>query len=148
MSKSHSSAVLVAREAVEIGGLVPSCSRALHLNADGNGAFFHLCARAHGLAPQLGIRASSTVSLIFDNVRLPPTAVLGECGDGFKIAMKTLDAGRIGIAAQALGIARAAFECAIAYAQTRTTMGAPIARHQLIQVSMPARLLGLGWCGI
>ena len=61
---------------------------------------------------KLGIRASSTGNLIMEGVRVPETALLGEEGMGFKIAMMTLDAGRIGIAGQALGIASAAIDCA------------------------------------
>jgi butyryl-CoA dehydrogenase len=66
-------------------------------------------------------------------VRLPRRRVLGEGGGGFKVAMSTLDGGRIGIAAQALGIARASLEDALAYAGERRTFGKPIAQHQAIQ---------------
>eukprot|EP00049_Salpingoeca_infusionum_P018030 m.355424 g.355424 ORF g.355424 m.355424 type:complete len:412 (-) comp17251_c0_seq1:63-1298(-) len=81
---------------------------------------------------KLGIRASSTCNLIFEDVRIPAENLLGEPGLGFKIAMQTLDSGRIGIAAQALGIGQAALECAIKYAQERKSMGVPIAKHQMI----------------
>ena len=64
---------------------------------------------------------------------LPERFRLGEEGEGFKVAMQTLDGGRIGIAAQALGIARAAFEEAVAYAKERKAFGKPIAQHQAIQ---------------
>jgi alkylation response protein AidB-like acyl-CoA dehydrogenase len=82
---------------------------------------------------KLGIRASGTSSLILENVRVPQEHVLGEPGMGFKIAMKTLDGGRIGIAAQALGIAQASLEAAVAYAQTRVAFNQPISKLQAIQ---------------
>lgn len=81
---------------------------------------------------KLGIRGSKSSQIYLDEVRLPADAVLGEVGGGFKVAMSTLDGGRIGIAAQALGIARAALEDALAYAQQRRTMGKPIVQHQAI----------------
>lgn len=68
---------------------------------------------------KMGIRSSPTMELVFDNCRIPVGNLLGEEGQGFKIAMKTLDGGRIGIAAQALGIAQGAFEAAIRYAKER-----------------------------
>jgi butyryl-CoA dehydrogenase len=82
---------------------------------------------------KLGIRGSQSCQIFLDDVRLPKDAVLGEVGGGFKVAMSTLDGGRIGIAAQALGIARAALEESIAYAGQRKTFGKPIAQHQAIQ---------------
>ncbi|MEZ4272964.1 MAG: acyl-CoA dehydrogenase [Myxococcota bacterium] len=82
---------------------------------------------------KLGIKASSTSQINLDHVRLPQDALLGEVNKGFKIAMSTLDGGRIGIAAQALGIARQAFEEARAYAAERKAFGAPIADFQAIQ---------------
>ncbi len=82
---------------------------------------------------KLGIRASSTCNLIFEGCRLPHSALLGETGAGFKIAMGTLDGGRIGIAAQALGIAQAALEAAVAYSKERLAFGAPIEKLQAIQ---------------
>jgi butyryl-CoA dehydrogenase len=82
---------------------------------------------------KLGIRASSTCNLIFENCRLPKENLLGEPGAGFKIAMGTLDGGRIGIAAQALGIAQAALEASVAYAKERQAFGAPIEKLQAIQ---------------
>jgi len=82
---------------------------------------------------KLGIRGSSTCNLIMDEVRLPPAALLGEQGSGFKIAMVTLDAGRIGIAAQALGIGQAALECATKYALERSAFGAPISGLYAVQ---------------
>jgi butyryl-CoA dehydrogenase len=82
---------------------------------------------------KLGIRGSQSCQIFLDDVRLPKRLVLGEPGRGFTVAMATLDGGRIGIAAQALGIARAALEDALAYACERKTFGQPIAQHQAIQ---------------
>jgi len=82
---------------------------------------------------KLGIRASSTCSLIFEDCHLPRESLLGEVGHGFKIAMTTLDGGRIGIAAQAVGIAQAALEEAVVYAKQREAFGSPIANLQAIQ---------------
>ncbi|MEZ4363459.1 MAG: acyl-CoA dehydrogenase [Kofleriaceae bacterium] len=82
---------------------------------------------------KLGIRGSKSCQIFLDDVRLPAGALLGEVGGGFKIAMSTLDGGRIGIAAQALGIARATLEDSIAYAKDRRAFGKPIAQHQAIQ---------------
>ncbi len=80
--------------------------------------------------PKLGIRASATSELIFEECRVPAENRLGEEGEGFKIAMTVLDAGRIGIAAQALGIAEAAYEAARQYAVTREAFGQPIGAFQ------------------
>ncbi len=81
---------------------------------------------------KLGIRSSSTAELIFNNVKVPKENLLGKEGQGFKIAMSTLDGGRIGIAAQALGIAQGAFEEALAYSKEREQFGKPIAAQQAI----------------
>jgi butyryl-CoA dehydrogenase len=81
---------------------------------------------------KMGIRGSKSSQIFLDDVRLPADALLGEVGGGFKVAMSTLDGGRIGIAAQALGIARASLEDSLAYAQQRRTFGKPIAQHQAI----------------
>jgi butyryl-CoA dehydrogenase len=81
---------------------------------------------------KLGIRGSKSSQIFLDDVRLSGDHLLGEVGAGFKVAMGTLDGGRIGIAAQALGIARAALEDALAYAQQRRTFGQPIIKHQAI----------------
>ena len=83
--------------------------------------------------PKLGIRASATSEIILDNFHCPVSNVLGDVGQGFKIAMTVLDAGRIGIAAQALGIAQAAYEAALVYAREREAFGAPIGSYQMIQ---------------
>ena len=87
---------------------------------------------------KLGIRASSTSNLIFDNVRIPKENLLGKEGDGFKIAMKTLDGGRIGVAGQAVGIASASIDCAANYALERQAFGKPIASLQSIQNKISA----------
>ena len=85
------------------------------------------------LEEKLGIKASSTAQLFFDDVFVPEDRVLGKSGEGFKIAMTTLDGGRIGIAAQALGIARCAYEAARRFAVEREQFGAPLAKLQAIQ---------------
>ncbi len=85
---------------------------------------------------KLGIRGSKSSQVYLDDVRLPASAMLGEVGGGFKIAMSTLDGGRIGIAAQALGIGRAALEDSLAYAQQRRTFGKAIIQHQAIQFKL------------
>ncbi len=82
---------------------------------------------------KVGIRASGSCSVFFDECAIPRRLRLGQEGEGFKIAMSTLDGGRIGIAAQALGIARAAHEEAVAYAKDRKAFGEPIASFQAIQ---------------
>ncbi len=82
---------------------------------------------------KLGIRSSDTVSLSFQDCKVPQANRIGEEGFGFKFAMKTLDGGRIGIAAQALGIARAALDASINYARQRKAFGSPIANLQAIQ---------------
>ncbi|MEA2110077.1 MAG: acyl-CoA dehydrogenase [Pseudomonadota bacterium] len=85
------------------------------------------------LEDKLGIRGSSTAELVFEDCRIPKENLLGEVGQGFKIALVTLDGGRIGVASQALGIARAAIEDATAYAKERVQFGKPIANLQAIQ---------------
>ena len=81
---------------------------------------------------KLGIRGSDTHSLMFNDVKVPKENRIGEEGFGFKFAMKTLEGGRIGIAAQALGIAAGAYELALNYSKQRKTFGKPIAEHQAI----------------
>ena len=81
---------------------------------------------------KMGIRSSSTAELIFDNVEVPRENLLGKEGDGFKIAMSTLDGGRIGIAAQALCIAQGAYDAAVAYSKERIQFGKPIGFQQAI----------------
>ena len=82
---------------------------------------------------KLGIRSSATAQLLFNDVKVPKENLLGKEGQGFKIAMNTLDGGRIGIAAQALGIAQGAYEAAVEYAKDREQFNAPIAQLQAIQ---------------
>ncbi len=81
---------------------------------------------------KMGIRSSSTAELIFNDVKVPKENLLGKEGQGFKIAMSTLDGGRIGIAAQALGIAQGAYEAAVEYAKERVQFGKPIGFNQSI----------------
>jgi len=83
--------------------------------------------------PKMGIRASATSEIVYDNYLCPVENVLGKVGEGFKIAMTVLDAGRIGIASQALGIAEAAYEASIQYAKERHAFGEPIGSFQMIQ---------------
>ncbi len=85
---------------------------------------------------KMGIRGSSTCELIFDNVKVPKENLLGKRGEGFKIAMKTLDGGRIGIAAQALGIAEGALETTIAYVKSRKQFGRSISAFQNTQFQL------------
>ncbi len=82
---------------------------------------------------KLGIRGAPCCPLFFENVEVPEENVLGAVGEGFKVAMKTLDGGRLGIASQALGIAVGAFEASLAYAQERRQFGKPIGSNQAIQ---------------
>ena len=82
---------------------------------------------------KMGIRSSPTCELVFENCRIPEDRLLGKEGEGFKIAMKTLDGGRIGIAAQALGIAQGAYEEALKYARERKQFEQPIASFQAVQ---------------
>ena len=97
------------------------------------------------LEDKLGINASSTAQLFFDDVFVPTDCLLGSEGQGLKIALATLDGGRIGIAAQALGIARCALEASKKFALEREQFGAPIAKLQAIQwhiADMATRLQG------
>ena len=82
---------------------------------------------------KLGIRASDTAEFLFERCRVPADQRLGEVGQGFRIALGTLDGGRIGIAAQAVGIAAAASAAAVAYARERKSFGVPIGQHQMVQ---------------
>lgn len=85
---------------------------------------------------KLGIRASSTCELILDNCRVPKSNVMGEVGKGYKIAIETLNEGRIAIAAQMTGLARAALEHAVSYARQRKQFGKPIAEFQAVQFDL------------
>jgi butyryl-CoA dehydrogenase len=82
---------------------------------------------------KLGIHAAHSCTVFFENCKVADADVVGPVGDGFKVAMATLDGGRIGIACQAIGIARVAFEQSVAYAKERHSFGVPIAQHQAIQ---------------
>jgi alkylation response protein AidB-like acyl-CoA dehydrogenase len=85
------------------------------------------------LEHKMGIRASNTAELVLTDLKVPKQNMLGNPGDGFKIALKALDGGRIGVAAQALGIAQAAFETAVKYSQQRQQFGKAISEFQAIQ---------------
>ena len=95
------------------------------------------------IEPKLGIRASATCEIEFEDYRCPLEARLGGDGQGFKIALDVLDAGRIGIASQAVGIARAAYEACVEFVCDRKAFGRPIGEFQMIQAKiadMKARL--------
>jgi Acyl-CoA dehydrogenases len=85
---------------------------------------------------KMGIRGSATAELIFNNVRIPKENLLGKVGEGFKIAMMTLDGGRIGIASQALGIAQGALDATVKYTKERKQFGKAIAKFQNTQFQM------------
>jgi butyryl-CoA dehydrogenase len=85
---------------------------------------------------KMGIRSSSTAELIFNDVKVPKENLLGQEGEGFKIAMSTLDGGRIGIASQALGIAQGAYENALEYSKERIQFGKPICQQQIISFKL------------
>ena len=85
---------------------------------------------------KMGIRSSPTMELVFENCSVPAENLLGQEGEGFRVAMKTLDGGRIGIAAQALGIAQGALEAAIDYAKERKQFDSPICRFQGVQFQL------------
>ena len=87
-------------------------------------------------AEKMGVLSATTDDVLLDNVFVPEEGRLGEEGKGLRVALGTLDAGRIGIAAQALGIAEAAFRYAVSYASERTTFGKPIAQHQAISFKL------------
>ena len=88
------------------------------------------------LEPKMGIAGSTTGELVFENCRIPAANLLGEEGEGFRIAMRILDRSRPGVAAQGLGIAQGATDYALEYARTRETMGKPIAEHQLVAAKL------------
>jgi alkylation response protein AidB-like acyl-CoA dehydrogenase len=88
------------------------------------------------LEPKMGIAGSTTGELVFDDCRVPAGNLLGEEGEGFRIAMRILDRSRPGVAAQGLGIAQGATDYALEYAKSRETMGKPIAQHQLIAAKL------------
>ncbi|MDO8770670.1 MAG: acyl-CoA dehydrogenase family protein [Burkholderiaceae bacterium] len=84
------------------------------------------------LEDKLGQHSSDTAQINFDNCRIPPENLIGQEGEGYKIALGALEGGRIGIAAQSVGMARSAFECALAYAKQRESFGQPIFNHQAV----------------
>jgi butyryl-CoA dehydrogenase len=84
------------------------------------------------LEHKLGQRASDTAQIVFDEMELTPDLLLGEEGQGYRIALANLEGGRIGIAAQSIGMARAAYEAALAYAKERVAFGKPIIEHQAV----------------
>ena len=88
--------------------------------------------RVASVEKKLGQRASDTCQIVFEDVELTPDLMLGEEGEGYKIALANLEGGRIGIAAQSLGMARAAYEAALAYAKEREAFGKPIAQQQAV----------------
>jgi alkylation response protein AidB-like acyl-CoA dehydrogenase len=88
------------------------------------------------IEPKMGIKGSTTGEVFFNDCRIPATNLVGEEGEGFKIAMRILDRSRPGIAAQALGIAQGATDFALEYAKTRETFGEPIAEHQLVAAKL------------
>ena len=85
---------------------------------------------------KIGLRASDTVDLLFDDCRIPASHLLGQEGDGFKIAMSALDSGRIGIAAQSVGVAKAAFDDAVSYTKKRSQFGQKISKFQAIRFAI------------
>jgi len=92
---------------------------------------------------KLGQRGHETVALMFDGMRLPADLLLGEEGQGYKIALSNLEGGRIGIAAQSVGMARAAYEAARDYARDRVTFGKPIAQHQAVAFRLADMATGI-----
>ncbi len=88
--------------------------------------------RVAAVEVKMGQRASDTCQLVFDDMELTPDLLLGEEGEGYRIALSNLEGGRIGIAAQAIGMARSAYEHAVAYARERETFGKPIIEHQAV----------------
>jgi butyryl-CoA dehydrogenase len=89
-----------------------------------------------GVEQKMGQHSSDTAQLLFENCRIPVENLIGEEGQGYKIALSGLEGGRIGIASQAVGMARAAFEAALAYAKDRTSFGKPIFEHQAVQFKL------------
>ncbi len=88
--------------------------------------------RIAGVEKKLGQRASDTAQLVFEDLELTPDLMLGAEGEGYKIALSNLEGGRIGVAAQSVGMARAAYEAALAYAREREAFGAKIIEHQAV----------------
>ena len=89
-----------------------------------------------GLEQKMGQHSSDTAQIVFENCRIPAANLIGEEGMGYKIALSGLEGGRIGIASQSVGMARAAFEAALGYARERTSFGKPIFEHQSVQFKL------------
>ena len=89
-----------------------------------------------GLEQKMGQHSSDTAQIVFDNCRIPAANLIGEEGMGYKIALSGLEGGRIGIASQSVGMARAAFEAALGYAKERESFGKPIFEHQSVQFKL------------
>ncbi|MDP3672283.1 MAG: acyl-CoA dehydrogenase family protein [Telluria sp.] len=89
-----------------------------------------------GLEQKMGQKSSDTAQILFDNCRVPAASLIGDEGQGYKIALSGLEGGRIGIASQAVGMARAAFEAALSYARERESFGKPIFEHQSVQFKL------------
>jgi alkylation response protein AidB-like acyl-CoA dehydrogenase len=90
-----------------------------------------------------GQRASDTAQIVFDNCRVPAANLLGEEGTGYRIALANLESGRINVAAQATGVARAAFQAALAYARERRSMGKPLIEHQAVSFRLADMATGI-----
>jgi alkylation response protein AidB-like acyl-CoA dehydrogenase len=88
------------------------------------------------LEEKMGQRSSDTAQIVFENCRIPAQNLIGEEGQGYRIALSGLEGGRIGIASQSVGMARAAFEAALAYAKERTSFGKPLFEHQAVQFKL------------
>lgn len=95
------------------------------------------------LEEKMGQHASDTAQILFEDCRVPASALLGKEGEGYKIALSNLEAGRLGIAAQSVGMARAAFEAALAYAKERVTFGQPIIEHQAVSFRLADMATGI-----
>jgi alkylation response protein AidB-like acyl-CoA dehydrogenase len=95
------------------------------------------------LEDKLGQHASDTAQILFENCRIPGDCLIGQEGDGYRIALSNLEAGRIGIAAQSVGMARASLEAALRYAKERETFGKPIIEHQAVSFRLADMATGL-----
>jgi len=92
---------------------------------------------------KMGQHSSDTAQIVFDDCRIPAANLIGEEGQGYKIALSGLEGGRIGIASQSVGMARAAYEAALAYAKERTSFGSPIFDHQAVQFRLAEMAMGI-----
>jgi butyryl-CoA dehydrogenase len=96
-----------------------------------------------GIEHKMGQHSSDTAQIVFDNCRVPLDNLIGEEGQGYKIALSGLEGGRIGIASQSVGMARAAYEAALVYAKERTSFGSPIFDHQAVQFRLAEMAMGI-----